>query len=96
MKSALCETHTLLGPEPLELVTSIASVKGICYVHLLSSVSNILYSVFHNQLTCIYVTWVVVLSHHSLALLTIIAYPLPYSDITSSINKQLFASWQHL
>jgi len=56
IKSAVCETHTLLGPEPLELVTSIASVKGICYVHLLSSVSNILYSVFHNQLTCIYVT----------------------------------------
>jgi len=32
----------------------------------------------------------------ALNLLTITAYPLHYSDITSSIEKHLFARWQEL
>jgi len=39
MKAALCETHSLLGPEPIELATAVANMKGLFDV-LISSASE--------------------------------------------------------
>ena len=40
MKAALCDTHSLLGPEPIELATAIANMKGLTNVLNVSSARN--------------------------------------------------------
>jgi len=34
MKAALYETHSLLGPEPLELATTVTNLKGLTFVYM--------------------------------------------------------------
>ena len=40
MKAALCDTHSLLGPEPIELATAIANMKGLTNVLNVFSARN--------------------------------------------------------
>ena len=48
MKVALSETHSLLGPEPVELVTAIANsnIKGLYHIMVRNLILNLILSVF--------------------------------------------------